>query len=307
MIGLVVAGLLLGEIGMRCIQDRLSVDVGHLRSFPQRANELTTAPRHPQILFLGNSMTRYGVSTEAFAKEFTAQTGLVPATMKINPDNTALADWYYAYRNYFFKPDHAPDILMIGFEGGHLRDKPTLHPGRLAQYYCDTSDWPELCRYDLKTFEDRAAYLVCAASAMCSNRDRLQRRFLDTVIPGYRDGSQELNLRQKSLAERKLPPPTYNRLREFLRMTRVQNVTVVLASMPIAAPYELDPELLDVLREEGISLVDCRHIPGIVPEMFPDGVHMTSAASQIYSHYLADALAQRMNSVKLPALSATAR
>src|SRR5690606_19101814 len=154
-------------------------------------------------------------------------------------------------------------------------------------------DWPELCQYDLKTLEDRAAYLVCTASAMCSNRDRLQRRILDTLIPGYRDGSQELNARQSRLAERKLPPPTYNRLREFLGMTRDQHVSVVLASMPIAKHYDLDPDLLKVLREERVQLIDCQNIPGIVPEMFPDGVHMTSAASQIYSHFLADALAQQ--------------
>jgi len=306
-IAMVASGLLLGEIGMRCIQDRLSVDVGHLQSFRQKANELTTAPQHPRILFLGNSMTRYGISTETFTKEFTARTGLQPATMKMNPDNTALADWFYAYRNYFFEPAQAPDVLVLGFEGGHLRDKPTAHPGRLAQYYCDANDWPELCRYDLKTFEDRAAYLVCTTSAMCSNRDRLQRRFLDTVIPGYRDGSQDLNVRQKTLAERKLPAPTYHRLREFLQMTRVQNVTVILASMPIATPYELDPELIHVLREEGIQLVDCQHIPGIVSQMFPDGVHMTGDASQIYSHYLADILAQKIGSSPLPALSAAVK
>ncbi|WP_437226976.1 hypothetical protein SH661x_000110 [Planctomicrobium sp. SH661] len=287
----VLAGLVSGEIGMRCIQDKLSVDVGHLRSFGTRANELTEAPLHPHILFLGNSMTRYGVSPEEFDREFTARTGRHPATLKINPDNTALADWFYAYRNYFFEAQHAPDVLVLGFEGGHLRDKPTTHPGRLAQYYCDLGDWPELCRYDLKTFEDRAAYLLCTVSAMCGNRDRLQRRILDMVIPGYRDGSQELNTRQSQLAERKMPAPTYDRLKEFLKMTREQNVTVVLAAMPVAAEYELDPALLDLLKSENIRLIDCRHIPGITSSMFPDGVHMTSDASVLYSRYLADELA----------------
>lgn len=296
-IAMVAAGLVLGEIGMRAIQHRLSVDVGHLQSFHQRSDELNDAPQHPHILFLGNSMTRYGVSTEAFSQELTARTGLLPATMKINPDNTALADWYYAYRNYFFEVQHAPEVLVIGFEGSHLRDKPTNHPGRLAQYYCDLNDWPELRRYDLKTFEDCAAYALCAMSAMCSNRDRLQRRILDTVIPGYRDGSQELNVRQSKLADSKLPPATYNRLREFLKMTREQNVTVILASMPIAQHYELDPELLKLLHAEQVQLIDCQNIPGIVPAMFPDGVHMTSDASLIYSRYLADVLAQQLSAV----------
>lgn len=301
---MVVAGLLLGEAGMRCLQNRLSIDVGHLRSFQSKAAELTSAPSHPQILFLGNSMTRYGISPDAFTQEFIDRTGNAPATIKINPDNTALADWFYAYRNFFFETGRAPDFLVLGFEGGHLRDKPTIHPGRLAQYYCDLGDWPELCRYDLKTFEDRAAYLLCSVSSMVSNRDRLQRRLLDTLIPGYRDGSQELNTRQTRLAERSLPAPTYNRLHEFLEMTRRQRVTVVLAAMPIATPYTLDSELLKLLEAEHVRLVDCRNIPGVVPAMFPDGVHMTSDASLLYSRFLADALAEISPAPAITTLSA---
>jgi len=304
---MVAVGLLLGEAGMRMIQDHLSIDVGHLRSFRSKSDELTSAAEHPQVLFLGNSMTRHGITPDIFEEEFAACTGVHPATIKINPDNTALADWFYAYRNYFYKLEHAPDVLVLGFEGGHLRDKPTLHPGRLAQYYCQPDDWPELCRYDLKTFEERMSYLVCSVSAMCSNRDRLQRRVLDTLIPGYRDGSQQLNQRQTRLAEQKLPAPTYHRLQEFLDMIHSQHVTLVLAAMPIATPYELDPELLQVIAQNRVQLLDCRNLPGIVPEMFPDGVHMTADASLIYSRYLADQLSQepipRSYPPRVPSLS----
>jgi len=298
---MVAAGLLLGEIAMQAVQNRLSIDVGHLRSFRSQADELISAAEHPQVLFLGNSMTRHGIAPDVFEEEFSACTGVHPAVIKINPDNTALADWFYAYRNYFYKLEQAPDVVVLGFEGGHLRDRPTLHPGRLAQYYCQPDDWPELCRYDLKTFEERVSYRICSVSAMCSNRDRLQRRILDMLIPEYRDGSQQLNQRQTHLAEQKLPAPTYHRLQEFLEMVHSQHVTLVLVAMPIAAPYELDPELMQVIAKNRVRLLDCRNLPGIVPEMFPDGVHMTTHASLIYSRYLADQLSQE----SVPTLSAT--
>lgn len=284
----VAVGLLLGELGIRLVEDQLSKDVHHLQSFERLACELESAQPHPHVLFLGNSMTRYGISRETFEQEFFSLTGTRPATIKFNPDNTALAEWYYAYENYFFDAGRHPDVVVIGFEGGHLRDQPSHHVARLAQYYCDADDWKALCQNDLKTFEDRAAYVLSSVSCMYGNRDRLQRRVLDALIPAYRDGSQALNIRQSALADKKRSAPTYSRLQEFLDMVRAQDVHVILAAMPVRAPYDLDPGLLDLVRREGIQLIDCRQIPGIVPEMFPDGIHMTAQAAELYSRYLAD-------------------
>jgi hypothetical protein len=290
-VAVVLAGLLAGELGMRAVENRLSIDVGHLQSFDALASQLMATPDRPHVLFLGNSMTRYGITQAAFEQEFLNRAGVAPVTVKINPDNTALPDWYYAYKNYFYEQERRPDVVVIGFEGGHLRDQPTHHSGRLAQYYCDAGDWSDLCRFDLPNFEERASYWLSAASAMYSNRDRLQRRVLDEFIPGYRNGIQELNSRQSQQARREAPAPAYERLRAFLKMTQQQGTEVIFAAMPIAAPYELEPQLLALLAEQQVRLVDCRHVPGIVPAMFPDGIHMTADAAQLYSRYLAEHLA----------------
>ena len=289
----VICGLLLGELGMRLVENRLSKDVAHLKSFEKIAADLNPYDADPgmRVLFLGNSMTRYGIDPFVFQQEFCKQSDRPIRSVKMNPDNTALADWDYAYRNFFSEEGRHPDVLVIGFEGGHLRDRPSNHPDRLARYYCDSDDWLRLMRFDLPSFEDRASFLVSSLSTMYSNRDRLQRRVLDAVIPEYRDSSQQLNRRQTSLAERTLPPPTYHRLKEFIDLVKSENVRLVLVAMPIAEKYELDPGLLELLKQEHVELVDARQVPGIVPEMFPDGIHMTEDASKLYTAYVADHLA----------------
>lgn len=292
---LVLAGLGLLEVGMRGIEARLSKDVAHLRAFPEIAESLEdeTAPTDLKVLFLGNSLTRHGVAPEVFREEVGSQ-GVAIATACVHPDNTALADWYYAYLNFFEREDRLPDVLIIGFEGGHLRDAPTRHPNRLARYYdCRTDNRDDLVRFDLPTFEDRAAFLLAGHSAMYSNRDRIERRVLDLLIPGYRDGIQQLNHYQVSETERRAPTPQYDRLRKLIEHTKRAGVDLILAAMPIADPYQLDAELLEVVAETGTRLIDCRNVPGMVPDMFPDGIHMTAEASQIYSSYLAHQLPWR--------------
>jgi len=289
----VAVGLAVGELGMRAIETRLSIDVDHLKNFPAIAQALRedAAPDELRVLFLGNSLTRLGVDQDVF-KQSAEVDGRKIHTAKMNPDNTALAEWYYAFGNFFADPQRAPDVLIVGFEGGHLRDHPSRHPARLAHYYCDANDWQDLRQFDLHGFEDAAGYWLARWSAMYSNRDRVERRLLDELIPGYRDGMQIVNQRQSAEADQQtaIQRPTYHRLREFIARAREHGVRVILAAMPIADRYELDPELLDVVDETGIELVDCRDVPGIRPEMFPDGIHMTPEAAERYSRYLASVL-----------------
>ncbi|SFI28389.1 hypothetical protein [Planctomicrobium piriforme] len=302
----VVCGLLLGELAMRAGDAQLSKDVAHLKSFDWLAHRLEETAQHPSVLFLGNSMTRFGVAQGAFEDEFASRTGEVPLTVKMNPDNSSLSDWYYLYNNFIHDEDLKPDLMVVGFQGDHLRDQPPNHPGRLAQYYCDLNDWPDLCKYDLPTFEDRASFALASLSSLYGNHDRPQTRLFDALIPHYRDGVQQLidRVNAHSLAPR--PQPTYHRLKEFLKHVGEQKVELVMVAMPIAAEYELDPELLKILRESGVTLVDCRHVPGIVPAMFPDGIHMSADASELYSRYLADALADPRLAKRAAAQHATA-
>ncbi len=270
---------------------RLSKDVEHLQSFGQlAANFGNSAVSGPKVLFLGNSLTRYGVDEAVFANTFQAHAGVEPTALKIVPDNTAVADWFYVYRNQFAMAQRAPQILVIGFEGGHLRDAASRHPDRLAQYYCSWNDWSELCARDLPDFESRAAFVLEKCSAMVGNRDRVTRRALDALIPGYREGMDRINASLKSHGTTS-PTPEYQRLRKLIALAREQHVQVVLAAMPVPEHYEFDAELLAVVQEAGISLLDLRQVDGITTAMFFDGLHMDAAGAKLYSAAIAKRLA----------------
>ena len=291
-VAVVLCALLAGEVGMRLYGDRLSKDIEHLEQFDAIAAR-AAAPAQPgitRVLFLGNSLTRYGLQAERF--ESAARDAGHPVRVeKMTPDNTALADWYYAYRTYFHAPQRTPDLLVIGFADGHLRDAPSNHPERLAQYYCRLQDLPELFARDLPTVEDRAHYGAACGSALLCNRDRIERRVLDSLIPGYREGIQTLNDRVRHVGPaRPAAAATYSRLRELLQLAHDDGVQVVLAAMPIPAAYAIDPALQTLAAETGTPLIDCRAIPGVEPAMFPDGLHMNEEASLRYTRYLADAL-----------------
>ncbi len=289
-IGSLALLLLSLEVATRTYEDRLSKDVGHLEHFAQIAAELAQSQEQDalHVLFLGNSMTRFGVDGGVFETTLEQQSQIPVQWVKVNPDNTAIADWYYAYRNFFEQPERRPDVIIIGFEGGHLRDAPSHHPNRLARFYCGPQDWVDLTHYDLPNFESRIDFLACQQSALWANRDRVQRRVLDSCIPGYRTAAQDINVSQvTSAAVSQARQPGYERLEEFLNMVQRDEVHIVFAAMPLRDEYELDPELLTVLRKHQTPWIDCRHVSGVTREMFPDGVHMTPAAAQLYSTYLA--------------------
>ncbi len=287
---LVVAGLfLLLEILIRIGGESLSKDIAHLRSFPRIAQEMAEfdADQGVRILFLGNSLTRHGVDQNAFAEVAEQDFGIAVQSVKMNPDNTDLADWFYAYRTFFSKPGINPDVLIIGFEGVHLRDAPSRHPDRLAQYYCTWSDWPDLCKYDLKTFEDRIYFILCRFSAAFGNRDRIQKRVLDKLIPDYRTGMDELNQRRNQNNKKKQVVAEYEKLKELISIADQQGTKIILAAMPVPEEYEFDPGFLEVVNSSSAILIDCRKVEEITLPMFFDGLHMDKQAAKLYSSELA--------------------
>ena len=269
--------------------DYLSKDIAHLRSFESISQQLDRfdSDQGLRVLFLGNSLTRYGIDQQVFTQAIGDEFDESVQTIKMNPDNTAIADWFYAYRTYFSKPGITPDVLIIGFEGIHLQDAPSIHPDRLAQYYCSWSDYPKLCKYDLKSFEDRVHFAFCKLSAAFGNRDRVQTRVLDLVIPDYRAGMDQLNERRNRHETTAVSAPSYQRLEELISIAHSQGTQIILVGMPVPEAYQFDAKLLELVDQTSAILVDCRTVPGLTVPMFFDGLHMDPQAAKLYSSELA--------------------
>lgn len=285
----VISLFLMLEACFRFGGEYLSKDITHLQSFESISQQLAqfNPKQGTRLLFLGNSLTRHGIDQEAFARVVEQEFGQKIQCVKMNPDNTALADWFYAYRTYFSNPGVKPDLVIIGFEGIHLRDAPSNHPDRLAQYYCTWADYPQLFKYDLNNFEERVHFSLCKVSAAFGNRDRIQKRALDLLIPDYRAGIEQLNHRRNQHATPPLSSPGYERLEELISIASKQGTQIVLAAMPVPEAYEFDPELLELVENSSAILFDCRTVPGITDPMFFDGLHMDEQAASLYSTTLA--------------------
>jgi len=292
--------LLLSEAAMRLMESNLSKDVAHLKQFPQIAQDLTAHPtKHTRVLFLGNSLTRYGIDVDVFQEEIRRYHGAPVQIAKVVPDNSQLADWSYAYRNFFHESQHPPEVLVIGFGFGnqHLADRPSSHPERLARYYCSLKDMKELCKWDLPDIESRLDYVVASGSVLYANRDRVQRWGFDRIIPEYRDGIQTLNELLQAASPKETSHVTFQRLRALIEDAQQDGVRVVLMALPIGIEYEFDPELLRLTAEKQVPVIDCRNVPGVTSDQLFDGLHLDPDGAKLVTRHLAQKLRGRVGDV----------
>lgn len=295
-----LALLVVSETAMRLMESSLSKDVAHLKQFPEIAKHLTAhASDQTRVLFLGNSLTRYGIDAEVFQKELRLNRGTQVQVAKVVPDNSQLADWSYAYRNFFHNAQHPPELLVIGFGFGnqHLADRPSSHPERLARYYCTLNDVNELCRWDLPDMESRLDYVVASGSVLYANRDRVQRWGLDRIIPEYRTGIQTINEQLQNASPKEPSRATFHRLRALIEDAQQDGVRVVLMALPVGFEYEFDPQFLSLTAEKQVPVIDCRNVPGVTRAQLFDGLHLDPNGAKLVTRHLAQELQGRVASV----------
>lgn len=291
---LVILGL--ADLGLRLAEVELSIDVRHIRSFPEIVRELSAGPA-PRVVFLGNSLTRHGVNPGAWAsamKEFKAPAGSVA---KLVPDDTTMPDWYYVALNSLIRPGYQPEVLVLGFSLDHLTDE-RIEASRLGAYFCDLENVPELFAKDLEGFVPKVDFLLGRVCRLYGIRDEIQARFGDKFIPGYQESVRYLN----DIRRRESPPDqdqiaggkvkSYKLLDRALALWRARGIEVVLVAMPIPSSYEIDPVVVLKAQSAGARLIDARQLSSLAREDFPDGYHMGPRAAEIYTRFLAERMAE---------------
>lgn len=291
----VLLALLAGEVLMRVYEPALSLDVQHIRQIPEISREMAEG-EGTRVLFISNSMLRYGIDPTIFEKEMESQR-LGPLRVgRVFPDATALPDWYYAFKHYFVETNRLPDVLIVCFAAKDLEDDHPLEPARLAHHYTATRDIPELFSQDLHDFEGRAEFLLSDLSSSYANRTRVRTRVLDNLIPYYRESVQDMN-RTLRAAKKSEPAaaaaPTYERLERLMTLAHKHNVRVIFVAMPLREEYALDPQIQRTVEAAGMSFFDFRSVDGIDRVSFVDEMHLTTGGAAVYSHFLARQLAER--------------
>ncbi|HEY6188752.1 MAG TPA: hypothetical protein VIW80_13935 [Pyrinomonadaceae bacterium] len=297
-VAVVLLVLVAGEFVVRVCEKSLSLDVTHIRQIPEISKKMTES-RGTKVLFISNSMIRYGVDPGIFEREMEARR-LGPLSVgRVFPDATALPDWYYAFKHYFVDTNRLPDVLIVCFAAKDLQDDLPPVPARLAHNYTSASDIPELFSHDLLDFDNRADFLLADLSSAYANRMRVRTRVLDDLIPNYRESAQVMNRTQKAMKKSAgvdndaSSAPRYQRLQRLISLARSHNVRVIFVAMPLREEYALDPQIQRIVETEGMSFFDFRAVDGINQVSFVDEMHLTPGGASVYSEFLARQLAER--------------
>lgn len=263
-----VALLLVAEAGLRLGSTRLTADAQHIADMPALLVGLDADESPPDVLFVGNSITRRGIDLEVFADD------LAVNAVALHPDDTTIAEWPFLYDHFVASDGYRPDVVVVPFVQGQLRDDRPLNPDRIGRDYTAVADLFDRWR-EVDTFSERVDLTGSYASSVYGNRERVSRRFFD-LVPGYRDLARDIN--DLGVGDRDTSDDqqagTYERLRGLRDAVVAGGGRLVVVAMPTMADYDIEPELVAALDELGVALVDQRDADGLTPELFRDNLHL---------------------------------
>jgi hypothetical protein len=280
----VVAGVILVLLGvevvMRSVEERLSVDIAHIRSGEEIAGRLKSSAG-PGLLLLGNSLTREGIAPELLS----SGAGGTLTVEAYHPDGSSVNEWSYAYRRFFDRPGVAPDFLIIGAGRSHLFDS-DLPPENFGAYYCGSRDLGRYFARHVHDPDDAARFLLARFSVAFTNRRRVQPRLFTAVIPHYQEVLRILQTKPRLITAEVERDLGHRNLAELLKAAGTAGTRVAVVAIPMPDPYPLPDSTVRIIRDGGAILIDARGLDGIQPAHFPDGYHLDPDGATILTEYL---------------------
>lgn len=285
----VIACLVAVEVGVRAGREQLSLDLAHIGSLDRTAARLSDG-RPPRVLFLGNSLTRRGIDAELAREAFGESVGFA------YPDDTRISEWEYLFRRYVVRPGRRLDLVVIGFATNHLADDPPAEPRRLARYYTDWSDAPDVFGRDATDLDARVEFLLARHWVAFGEAERVRQRVLAALVPSYRESAQRMN-RETGGDDRALATAPaareYRRLARLVQDIRSCGAEAVVVAMPVPGGYELQDGLVAAVERSGATFIDARDVGHFRDDDFPDGYHMGPDAARVFTRRLLELLAER--------------
>lgn len=283
-IACVLAFLGLVEVAMRGLEDRLSIDIAHIRAGGEIADRIGRDGK-PGVLLLGNSLTRDGIKPAVVERA----AGPEARVEAYHPDGSSVIEWAFAYRKYFLHPGKSPDFLIVGAGRSHLFDSEPRSE-RFGAYFCGRRDLAGYFRRHVRDLDDAAGFILARASVAYANRERVQPRLLSMLVPHYQETLRLLATRRPAADGAPQALPGHHYLAELLEDARAGGTRVAVVAIPMPDPYPLPEETRRVIEEAGAKLIDARELEGIHPGNFPDGYHLDDAGAELLTRHVIDGL-----------------
>jgi len=290
------------EVIARAALFPMSLDFGRLASYPERADALQ-GQGGLRVAFIGNSATEAGVDVHILKETLSINGVLVPSVDLFLADGSGINTWRSMMNHYFWKRGNAPDLVIITFFGSSLDDAQEFEVGRLAQFFTDLRDWPELFQLDLVTTGQRVEWVVSSLWATYAARDRIRDRVLSLCVPNYREYATALHdaRRRNALAARE-PRTTalksYRSLQSVLEQARRVGSRLLFVAYPMRdTEYTVHPDALRLIRNLGADYLDMRDLVDLEPMLYRDSYHLTTTGKLIYTERFAEVLAPMLQSL----------
>lgn len=287
----VVAALLMGEVGARLFEPRLSADIRQIlgfEEFPQKIAE-SRAEGQTIVLVLGNSLARSGVDEVTLEAGLRKKGWARPKIFYLTPDASGVNEWTAAYRKIF--PGSGairPDLLILVTGPGHLLDHPVRSPERLAAYHASRKDRVKIFCEWLNSESERCRFLLASVSRLFVIRERVRPLLFYDLVPGYEVTARQLNQAVgQGIRDPSEAGGTAVRFRMLLDSLDLPAKRVVLAAAPLPEIYQIPDVVLEAASERGITVFQEVAGVGLPPEAFPDGYHLGAEFSDEFTSRLA--------------------
>ncbi len=289
-IALIIVAMFGGlEVATRTLLFASSKDLKRFSSYPARARQLMAAPG-PHIVFLGNSITERGIDAPLVARTLGVSADVFSA------DSSHINTWIWMMNAEFWKRQLSPELVILHFNRQSLEDGERLEIGRLAQFFTDREDWPELFEHETVTLSQRVAFVVSSAWATFAVRDRLKERILG-LLPGYAGYIQVENqvnaAVDRATSSKVAAPRSWTTLRRFVARARENHTQVLIVAFPTRAgspgelPYDIPPQIPAEIEAAGMTFLDLRRMPSLDrARHYDDDLHLNSDGREIYTRFL---------------------
>ncbi len=259
----VLALLLTLEIAVRIVGPQaFSLDLKHIEDLPR------IAATRPTVLFAGSSVVREDLDMSVLGHQ------------RFMLDDATVPMWYFGLKRYFLRPGGSPRFLILCFVNDHLEGRRVNSP-ELARYFTDSTDIRFLFTTTLSSFSARADFLLDKVSVLYSLRERIGRRLLWMLIPGYESAARSLH----QAAESKDPGEgmDFLYLRLLAQLAGEHESEVLAVWLPTRQPQQPRPALQAELKRLRIPLIDLSHSPELDPSCFRDNLHLKPECTPLLS------------------------
>jgi len=284
------------EVITRAVLFPMSLDFGRFASYRERADALQSQAGL-RVAFVGNSATEAGVDVDILKDTLSTNHILVPSVELFLADGSAINTWSSMMNQYFWKRGNAPDLVIITFFGPSLDDGREFEVGRLAQFFTDLEDWPELFQSNLVTTSQRAEWILASVWATYAARDRIKDRVLSLFVPHYKEYATALHDEGNRDRLGKGAPGTsvmksHRLLQSVLQRARELGSRLLFVAFPMRdTQYTVHPDALRLIRDFGADYLDMRVLIDLKPALYRDTYHLTATGKSIYTKRFAEVLA----------------